>query len=261
MNKINSRENAFVKNIIRLSKSSKERRKQGVFVAEGLRLCQDALKSDCFFEFICFSGSFVEKHGDLCSAFKERCGSLFVLSDALFHSICDTQTPQGILCGVKMLDKTVDSDKIRLSGKIIALDNLQDPGNMGAILRTADAFGIDAVIVNRGCCDIYCPKVVRGSMGAIFRQNIISIPDLPAFLISYNKLGNSFAAVLSDTSVSVGASVFPDNSLAVIGNEGGGVSKEVIQACTEKIIIPMSGKAESLNAAVAAGIIMWEMVK
>ena len=149
MQKITSRENPTLKNIAKLIKSSKARGEQKIFITEGLRLCRDALKSSMSVEFVCFSQSFTEKHSSDCEQFKEISAS-YLLPDALFSKICDTQTPQGILCGIKMLDKTVDSDKIKVSGKVVALENIQDPSNMGTVLRTAEAFGIDCVILSSG---------------------------------------------------------------------------------------------------------------
>lgn len=260
MQKITSKDNSIVKKIIKLNKSTKTRNTEGLFVTEGTRLCLEALKSKFTIDYVCFSESFYDRNYDICLMFEKRC-RCFVFSDSLFSYICDTQSPQGVLCVIKTLDKHQYSDTIKLDGKILTLENLQDPNNVGTILRTAEAFGIDRVILTSDCCDIYSPKVVRGSMGAIFRQKFLIIDDLPNLLINYNKYATSYAAVLDSESVPVTEVNFCQDCMAIIGNEGNGITKQVLDIATQKIIIPMSGGAESLNAAIASSILMWEMVR
>lgn len=260
MQKITSKDNSIVKKIIKLNKSAKTRNTEGLFVTEGTRLCLEALKSKFVIDYVCFSESFYNKNYDICAKFEKDC-QCFILTDSLFAYICDTQAPQGVLCVIKTLDKHQYSDTIKLDGKILTLENLQDPNNMGTILRTAEAFGIDTVVLTSNCCDIYSPKVVRGSMGAIFRQKLLITDDLPKLLTNYNKYSKSYAAVLDRSSVSVTEINFDQNCMAIIGNEGNGITKQVSDLATQKIIIPMNGGAESLNAAIASSILMWEMVK
>lgn len=260
MQKITSKDNSIVKKIIKLNKSAKTRNTEGLFVTEGTRLCLEALKSKFVIEYVCFSESFYSRSYDICLKFKEKC-QCFIFSDSLFANICDTQSPQGVLCVIKTLDKHQYSGTIKLDGKILTLENLQDPNNMGTILRTAEAFGIDTIVLTSNCCDIYSPKVVRGSMGAIFRQEFLITDDLPNLLINYNRYATSYAAVLDSTSVPVTEVDFCQNCMAIIGNEGNGITKQVADLSTHKIIIPMAGGAESLNAAIASSILMWEMVR
>ena len=260
MRKITSKENTVVKEVVRLNKSAKERKEKKLFIAEGIRLCRDAVASGAQFEFLCFSQSFLEKHSDIYGEFPKNCEH-FLLSDSLFSHICDTKSPQGVLGAVKMLDKTADFGTIKLSGRILALENLQDPVNIGTILRTAEALGIDCVLLTQDCCDVYSPKAVRGSMGAVFRQKIAFTSDLPLFIERFKNPKATFAAVLSESAVAPDKVAFPKDCIVVVGNEGNGITAETVRSCFNNIIIPMSGKAESLNAAVAASILMWEMVK
>ena len=138
---------------------------------------------------------------------------------------------------------------------------MQDPINLGTILRSAEAFGISAVVLTRDCCDVYSPKVTRGSMGAVFRLPFYITDDLPALIGEFNRYGTSFAAVLDKDSVSLDECSFEGAALAVVGNEGNGLTEDTVKACTHKLYIPMSGKAESLNVSAAASIILWEMKK
>ena len=127
---------------------------------------------------------------------------------------------------------------------------MQDPNNLGAILRSAEAFGIDGIVMSEDCCDIYSPKVVRGSMGAVFRIPFVICSSISSFL-KENTYLDSFAAVVDSNAIRI----------TVVGNEGNGLKQETIDVCKNKITIPMRGKAESLNASAAASIIIWEMIK
>ena len=138
---------------------------------------------------------------------------------------------------------------------------MQDPVNLCAILRTAEALGVGAVVLTRDCCDVYSPKVVRGSMGAVFRLSFTVVDELPSFIERFNRVGTSYAAVLDEEAVSLNACSFEGAALAVVGNEGNGLTQATVNACTGKLYIPMRGKAESLNVSVAAGIILWEMTR
>ena len=261
MEYISSKENKRIKALKKFNSSASYRREEGVFVAEGLRLCADALDSGAKVISAFFSESFADKE----SSFVERTiGTIkeaFILKDSIFSAVADTKTPQGVLFVIKTLDKTIDFDTIKDNGKVLALENVQDPVNLGTILRTAEALGIDAVALSSGCCDVYSPKVVRGSMGAVFRLPMHITDDLPGFIEGFNRFGTSYAAVLDEDSVSLSDGLEKGAVLAVVGNEGNGMTREAIAACTNKLYIPMRGGAESLNVSAAAGIIIWEMVK
>ena len=257
---LTSKDNSNIKNAIKLKNSSRYRRQTGLFIAEGLRICFDAMLSSAVIETMFVTEKAIEKFSDKFDKLKDYSKKTYVVTDKIFELISDTENSQGILCIIKALDKISEFDTIKKNGKFLALDNLQDPNNLGTILRSAEAFGIDCIVMSNDCCDIYSPKVVRGSMGAIFRIPFIVCGSIESFL-SENPDLNSYAAVVDDSALSVNEIKFNTPCIAVIGNEGNGLKQNTIDACDYKITIPMSGNAESLNASVAASIIIWEMIK
>ena len=261
MELITSKDNKRIKTVRKLIASASFRREQGLFTAEGLRLCDDALRSGSDIEAAYFSEDFPAKHPDFVERTERAGAQCFLLKNSIFSGLCDTKTPQGVLFVIKTLDKPSDFDKMNKNGIIVALENVSDPVNLGTILRTAEAFGVDGVILSRDCCDIYAPKVIRGSMGAVFRQPFSVVDDLPVFIRDFNRVGTSYAAVLDRSSVTVSDCDFSGARLCAVGNEGSGLSDAVIDACSRKVFIPMSGGAESLNVSVAASILIWEMIK
>lgn len=261
MEQISSKENKRIKTIKKLLSSASFRREEGVFVAEGLRLCGDAIKSGAEIVSAFFSESFYAKNASFVQDTASITDQTFLLKDNIFSAVSDTKTPQGVLFIIKTLDKTIDFDKIKNNGKVLALETVQDPVNLGTILRTAEALGVDAVVLTRDCCDIYAPKVARGSMGAVFRLPIHITDDLPGLIGRFNAFGTTYAAVLDENSVSLNDCSFEGAVLAVVGNEGNGITPKTIEACTHRLYIPMRGDAESLNVSAAASIILWEMKK
>ena len=229
-------------------------------MCEGKRLCEDALFSGCEIISLIVSYTALDKYSDLTEKISQKSEEAIVLPDSLYAKISDTKTPQGILCVIKTLDNPSLFDKIKCNGKFLALDNIQDPVNLGTILRTAEAFGIDGIILSSDCCDIYSPKVVRGSMGAVFRLSYTIVDSVESFLNSYRDI-NSFAAVVDRNAEKLTDISFDGSCVVCIGNEGNGLRRSVIGACGKAFTIPMNGRAESLNAAIASSVIMWEMVK
>lgn len=257
---LTSKDNAQVKNIIKLQKSAKFRRQSGLFVAEGLRVCYDAMLSEAEIDTLFVTESAAEKSPEKFEELKKYAAKTFMLSSGVFAHISDTQTPQGFLCSIKTLDKSSQFDTIKNGGKFLALENVQDPNNLGTILRSAEAFGVSGIILSDDCCDIYNPKVVRGSMGAVFRIPFKLCSSITRFLSDNPEL-NSYAAVVDSDAEKITKITFDEPCVAVIGNEGNGLKAETVSACKRKITIPMNGKAESLNASAAASIIIWEMIK
>ncbi len=257
---LTSKDNINIKNTIKLKKSAKYRHQSGLFVAEGVRVCYDAMLSNAEIDTLFVTEEAIEKNKDKFNELSEYANKTFCVTSNIFSLISDTQTPQGFLCVIKALDKTTEFDKIKNGGKYLALDNLQDPNNLGTILRSAEAFGISGIIMSNDCCDIYSPKVVRGSMGAVFRLPFIICNTIADFL-NENPEIDSFAAVVDSNAQKITEVKFSDTCITVIGNEGNGLKEETIKACKNKITIPMNGKAESLNASVASSIIIWEMIK
>lgn len=257
---ITSKDNINVKNAVKLKKSSKFRRETGLFIAEGVRICMDAVYSKACIDTLFVTEKAAQKYPTEYNSLSQCADKTFIVSSPVFSFISDTQTPQGFLCIIKALDKSCQFDTIKNSDKFLALDNLQDPNNLGTILRTAEAFNISGVILSRDCCDIFSPKVVRGSMGAVFRLPFM-ICDSVCEFIKNNRQLNSYAAVVSHDAKKITQTVFKTPCLVAVGNEGNGLKAETVNACTECITIPMDGRAESLNASIAASIIMWEMIK
>lgn len=253
---ISSKDNQIIKRICNLQKSSKSRREEGVFVLEGQRLCMDALGSGCTPELFVMSHSAEMRYPDDCKALSSVAQLSYRINDALFSKISDTIGPQGLLCIYKMPENI--NAVLSSNGKYIALENLQDPTNLGAISRTADALGIDGIIL-QGCCDPYSPKSLRASMGALVRIPVIQTNNMFSLFSTYGL--KSYAAVIDSEAEKLSSVNFGAGSVAVIGNEGNGLKEETVAKCTTKITIPMKSTTESLNAAVAASIIMWEMCK
>lgn len=172
----------------------------------------------------------------------------------------DTESAQGIFAQCSKLDKFLSPDTIEDNGIYLALSDLQDPGNIGTIIRTAEAIGIKGLLLSENCCDIYNPKVVRATMGSVFRVPFLISDNFCRDLRKFSDKGIvSYATVLDDEAKSITQVCFGGSGIAVIGNEGNGLSPEVVSCCDEKITIKMRGNTESLNAAMAAGIIMWQM--
>ena len=250
---IKSKDNDTLKLIIQLQKSSKKRVNCGLFVLEGLRLCEDALANGFIHNKVVFSESFVKKYPEKVIEFSAD-GDAYKVSDELFKKLSDTVNPQGILTLCK-IPETFE-DEINPSGKYIALENLQDPSNLGAIARTAEAFKIDGIILQDGC-DPYASKSLRASMGALLRIPVYQTNDMFS-LFSKHRL-KSFASVVRGDSRFINEVSFDNGCVVIIGNEANGISEDTLYKSDVKINIPMTGKAESLNASIAAAIIMWEM--
>ncbi len=255
---ITAKNNPKIKEIKGLLTSSKDRKNSGLFVLEGVRLCCDAVKSGCEITSVFCTETCAEKYADSINELKNATSDFFFVSEDVLKSISDTVTPQGVVCAVKMCSNNFEYE----SGKrYIALDTIQNPDNLGAISRTAEAFGIDGMVICGGC-DIYNPKALRASMGALFRLPVKVCTNLKDEISLCKKVGiQSFATVPDRDACDITKTDFGKGAFCIIGNEGNGVSKEVIDACDRKITIKMQGRAESLNAAAAASITMWELVK
>lgn len=254
---IKSKDNELIKNIAKLNTSSKYRIQSGLFLLEGMRLCSDALGNKIFFEKVIFTQDFREKNQDILKRFIDNSDESFEITDSLFKKISDTVAPQGIIAVCKIPLDTGAS--VKSGGKYIALENISDPSNLGAICRSAEALGIDGIIVSGDSVDPYSPKVLRASMGTVLRLPVIIKSDFLEFIknLSHKK----FACVVDRNAKSINECDFADGSVCLIGNEGSGLTESAVKLCDYSVTIPMSGRVESLNASVAAAIVMWEMVK
>lgn len=257
--KITSLNNEKIKNAVKLVSSSAERREKGMFVCEGARLCLDAVLSGVDPYEVFYTAEAAEKYASQLGTILGRASYAYEIPAGAAAKISDTKNPQGIFTINKILDKSDLFDKIDCGGAYVALDNIQNPDNLGAISRTAEALGYDGIIAGGGC-DIYNPKALRASMGALFRLNVVRCGSLASFLPS-SGIKEIIATVPDDTAEKITDYRRSGGLALVIGNEGSGISAETLGICSRRITIPMRGRAESLNAAAAASICMWELSK
>lgn len=254
--RITAKDNPAVRHYRYLRDQKKGRRTEGLFVIEGLRIVEDAMQYPGRLRSVFVTDTAWDRYGEsFAGSYK---ADIFRISDAVGSSMADTAHTQGIFAICTVQEHDICSLPHR--GRFLVLCRLQDPGNMGMILRTADALGITAVI-SSGSCELYNPKVVRATMGSIFRVPVYEAPEEKVFSALRNRDIRSFAAVPDASAVSLSACSFTEKCAVWIGNEGNGLSSEIIAACDEAMTIPMQGGPESLNAAMAAGICMWEMMK
>ena len=255
---ITSKENKLIKSVKKLLTSAKERKQSGLFVLEGLRLSADAAINGYNIETLIIAENVEES--DRLNVLVEKAETIVKVPDSLFAYMSDTVSPQGVMCVVKM-PKRVSVENIK-NGKYIVLENTADPANFGAIARTAEAFGISGLIVLNKSCDPFSPKSLRASMGALLRLPIITADDITETLQTLKSKGFTlFASVVSNADCDVTVADFNGNCAVLIGNEANGLTDTAINLCDSKITITMKGRAESLNAAAAASVIMWEMTR
>ncbi|MEG2372624.1 MAG: RNA methyltransferase [Hydrogenoanaerobacterium sp.] len=260
MEKITARENQNIKRVVRLISSKKARDESGFFVAEGIKLCTEALAAGIRITELYCTAAALEKYKKELLLLCQNAEAVTEITDDISSKLAETVTPQGVfaVCATPQ-SKLLEDDLPQ--GHYIALEALQDPGNLGTVIRTADALGADGIILTAECPDIFSPKVLRSTMGSAFRVKICRTKNLAGLLHSCNKTHATFAATLNEKAVSLRACSFAGSAIVAIGNEGNGLSQCVIDACSKSLIIDMKGGAESLNAAVAASIILWEMSK
>ena len=258
MQVITSKDNELIKHIKKL-KDKKERDLSNEYIIEGIKLIQEAIQENAKIKQIiicddCEKTESIPK--DLMYEIaKQEC---IYVTNKIFETITEVMNPQGILAIIEKQSKEIQIDDKQ--DIILALDDIQDPGNLGTILRTADSIGLTQILVSKRTADCYNPKVVRSTMGAIFRVKIIECEDLVKTLKEIKK--HKFEIVVS--SLQTDNSIYDINyhkKVIVIGNEANGVKKEIQDLADKKIKIPMLGKTESLNASVATGIILYEYVR
>ena len=255
---ISSTGNAKIRNLVQLKRSAKARKKAGFFTAEGYRLFREIPKEQIREVYV--SVSFWQEHKSELECLKEaEKGRCFfeTVSDEVFSYVSDTQTPQGILSVVQMLPRPDDSF-FSGNGVWLILENLQDPGNLGTLFRTGEGAGIAGVIMDSRCADVYAPKVIRSTMGSIFRVPFLITSDLPGEIRHLQKSGVKVYAAAGGADVCYDEPDYRQACAFMIGNEGNGLSKELIGLADQGIFIPMSGKLESLNASVAGSVLMYE---
>lgn len=248
---ITSTSNSQVKQLIGLQKKAKERAARDVFVVEGPKMYREAPRERIHQTWV--SESFYNKNRQLLS----DDGQTVVLSDRVFEAVSDTKTPQGILCVVRQYHYTL-SELCKGRPLILALENLQDPGNLGTILRTAEGAGVTGILMSRGCVDIYNPKVIRSTMGSVYRVPFYYTDDWAGDLTELKRRGVSWYAAHLKGKQDYDRADYTGPCGFLIGNESRGLTEETAALADDYIKIPMCGQVESLNAAVASAVLMYE---
>ena len=260
MIKLTSKENSEIKRLTCLLTSRKEREKTGLFVVEGLRIAIDAAEAGAGVETAFVSETALAKHAEECQRIISLADRVFEVSDQLAGRIGDTKTPQGVFCICRK--PQTDLSAFDGKGRYIMLSSLQDPGNVGTVIRTACTLGLTGVILSADCPDVYSPKVLRSTMGGVFSIPLWVTNNLPAAMEQLREGGCLVAAAaLTDDAQPISDSNMQGVGCVAIGNEGNGLSREMIDACDRCIILPMARAGQSLNAGVAASIFMWELTK
>ena len=245
---ITSKDNEIIKNIKKLHD---KKYRIDSYIVEGIKMVKEAISENQLIELIAIREDFEIK-------FDTKNIKIITVSSKVFDDISDVKTPQGILAVIKKKpNKQIETN----TDYILALDSLQDPGNMGTIIRTADSANINQIIINKTTVDPYSPKVIRSTMGAIYRTNIIEVEDLKATLKEMKSKGFQIITTDLKATQSIYDINYNNKTVVVIGNEANGVSQEILQTADKKVIIPMLGKTESLNASIAASIMIYEYVR
>ena len=257
---ISSRKNPLIKEYRSLMTDRKSRRESGFFPVEGSKLCEEAVKSGAELGKNAFvTQNAVKKYPEVVSLLEERC-SIITITEDIAEYISDTKSPQGIFIIVKSLDKILNLSTINSSANFLILENLQDMGNVGTIIRSCDAFRIDGIIMTKDCADPFSPKTVRSTMGSLFRVPVYFSETEEAIKLLQEGDFTVYAALLDKDARKLGEEKLTAKTAIVIGNEGNGVTEKTAALCDKSLYIPMDS-AESLNASVAASIIAWEISK
>lgn len=258
MQQITSKENKIIKHIIKL-KEKKYRKEYNEYIIEGAKIVQEAIQEKAKIKQIIISENAINT--DLIqNHLKEELQKIDYIQvpSKIFKLISEVEKPQGILA---IIEKEKQEENIDVNQDIIlALDDLQDPGNLGTIIRTADSVGLKQILISKGTTEAYNPKVIRSTMGAIFRVKIIECENLKETLKRLQK--NNFKIMVTD--LNTDKSIYDiklQKKVIIIGNEANGVSEEIKNIADTRAIIPMFGKTESLNASIATGVILYEYVR
>lgn len=261
INYIQSSHNNIIKGIKALH-LKKNRDSEGLYFVEGIRFVKDAIDNGQDIVKVIISDKLESLNGgkELIDRVTAICNECYFVNDKLFKEISDTQTPQGILAVLKKKEFVLDNI-VKQGTSVVILDSLQDPGNVGTIIRTSDAANVSAVIMTKGCVDLYSPKVLRSTMGSVFHMPIFEGANINEIIVTLKKAGYKIIA-----SHLRGQSNYYDEDLTgkiaiIVGNEANGISDETAELSDKLVKIPMPGRAESLNASVAASIMIYEIVR
>ena len=268
---IRSRQNKYISLLCSLERK-KARDETGLFRFDGVKLFCEAVRHEVEISFVVICKSAEEQ---ILSKIRDVGGfelsqddfHIICVSDDLFEKISEEKSPEGIICVAKHIDKFHKIVKIYNEGeisllsseKILLLDSLRDPQNVGAVIRSAAAFGVDRVIMSADCADIYNPKTLRSCMGTLFGMKVDRVESLPEAVCILQRAGRHvYAATLGEKCLTLGEDELLADSCVVIGNEGHGVGEKTVSVCSGCVMIPMSDGVESLNASTAATVFLWE---
>ena len=258
---ISSKDNEKVKYTKSLLKS-KNRQKESKYIIEGYRILTLAIECNADLDYVFINETFEDKdeHNEFLKVLEENNIKIFKTTNKIFKELVDTENTQGILAVVGFKNKDIDNNINDSNKFVLILDRIQDPGNMGTIIRTADAAGVDAIINLKGCVDIYNPKVIRSTMGSIFDMNIIQATQDDTIRVLKEKDFEIVSSYLN-TDNYYNTVNYKEKVALVIGNEANGVNDELIKKSDTLVKIPIYGNAESLNAAISSAILMYEIKK
>ncbi len=256
---ISSISNQQVKEITKLQKQPKYRKASSLFIAEGFKMLKEAAENGCLVKTYISEFVLEKKHESLewlCKEFPYE-----TVSDQVFRQLSGTVTTQGILGIVKQPSYSITDILDDKKHIWLLLDDIRDPGNLGTIMRTAEGAGMSAVIMGKGTADLFNPKTVRSTMGAIFRMPFVYVDDITEIIKQIKDNGYSVYGTAMKGSITYDMADYTKGAGIVIGNEANGIQDSVLECITGSINIPMDGKLESLNAAVAAAVVMYEAAR
>ncbi len=241
-----------LKKFILSLKDKKKRKETGLFIAEGYKLCEELIQSNYPTELVVIENSAKELSKKLAQKFFSRGVDVYVARQQQFIQLCETETPQDIIAIAKS-----DSNPKQIEYPIVLLDGISDPGNFGTIIRTADWFGVKTLVTSPDSVEKYNPKVIRGSMGAFFRVNVLQKENLANFIVDHKRDTRIFAATL-DANMLLSKLKLPKNSILIFGNEARGISPEILKLCDEMFKIEGEGNIDSLNLGISVGIVLYK---
>ena len=240
-------------------KQKKHRTKTGLFLAEGLRTVEEAIEARQV-ESIFYTPIEDDRTRKALEEAAAKGVKLYCVNEAIMKKISDTETPQGIIAVCNMTHLSLE-ELLSRGEMLLVLDRVQDPGNIGTMLRTADAAGVGGLVLLSGCADIYAPKTVRASMGSLFHIPVLQGLDEATFIDTAKDFGYELLVTSLEGATSLYKADLSGRIAFVMGNEANGVTAKLLKAADKKVFIPMQGKAESLNVAMAAGVVMFEALR
>ncbi len=264
---VSSRQNPLVKSVCGLA-DKKKRAEAGLFRFDGVKLLGEILGTDARIRYVicresCDARVRVAVDGALQSGRLGE-GQIVEVTDSVFQKLSEEKSPEGVITVAELLDGLHIRSEELPEGRILIAESMRDPGNLGTVIRSCYALGIDTLVITDDCADIYNPKTLRAAMGAMFRLSTQTVrrERLPEFIEKLKDNGRRvYAAALGNDSLKIGEVTLRKGDCFVIGNEGHGLSEDTVRACSASVVIPMRADAESLNAAAAAAICIWETVR